>query len=92
MGRKCEMDIKEIESECVDWINLAKNRDRWQALVNAVMKILVPYNGGNFLSTMWFKYDRDYLCVKKSQFVPVIFEPPCSSGTLCLSKRTASRR
>ena len=28
---------------------------------------------------MWFKYDRDYLCVKKSQFVPVIFEPPCSN-------------
>jgi hypothetical protein len=28
-------------------------------------------------STRWFKYDRDYLCVNKSQFVPVIFEPPC---------------
>ena len=30
--------------------------------------------------TRWFKYDRDDLCVNKSQFVPVIFEPPC---TLC---------
>ena len=29
--------------------------------------------------TRWFKYDRDYLCVKKSQFVPVIFEPPCNT-------------
>jgi hypothetical protein len=29
--------------------------------------------------TKWFKYDRDYLCVNKSQFVPVIFEPPCIS-------------
>ena len=29
--------------------------------------------------TRWFKYDRDYLCVNKSQFVPVIFEPPCIS-------------
>jgi hypothetical protein len=28
-------------------------------------------------NTRWFKYDRDYLCVNKSQFVPVIFEPPC---------------
>jgi hypothetical protein len=28
-------------------------------------------------TTRWFKYDRDYLCVNKSQFVPVIFEPPC---------------
>jgi hypothetical protein len=27
--------------------------------------------------TRWFKYDRDRLCVNKSQFVPVIFEPPC---------------
>jgi hypothetical protein len=27
--------------------------------------------------TRWFKYDRDYLCVNKSQFVPVMFEPPC---------------
>jgi hypothetical protein len=30
------------------------------------------------LRTRWFKYDRDYLCVNKSQFVPVIFEPPCT--------------
>jgi hypothetical protein len=29
--------------------------------------------------TRWFKYDRDDLCVNKSQFVPVIFEPPCMS-------------
>jgi hypothetical protein len=29
------------------------------------------------LYTRWFKYDRDDLCVNKSQFVPVIFEPPC---------------
>jgi hypothetical protein len=27
--------------------------------------------------TRWFKYDRDWVCVNKSQFVPVIFEPPC---------------
>jgi hypothetical protein len=33
--------------------------------------------------TRWFKYDRDYLCVNKSQFVPVIFEPPCN--TYCFS-------
>jgi hypothetical protein len=38
-------------------------------------------------STTWFKYDRDYLCVNKSQFVPVIFEPPCK---YCLLKATAS--
>ena len=31
-----------------------------------------------YLFTRWFKYDRDDLCVNKSQFVPVIFEPPCT--------------
>jgi hypothetical protein len=28
--------------------------------------------------TRWFKYDRDWLCVNKSQFFPVILEPPCT--------------
>jgi hypothetical protein len=32
----------------------------------------------HYLCTRWFKYDRDWLCVNKSQFVPVIFEPPCT--------------
>jgi hypothetical protein len=31
-------------------------------------------------NTRWFKYDQDHLCVNKSQFVPVIFEPPCIFG------------
>jgi hypothetical protein len=31
------------------------------------------------ICTRWFKYDRDDLCANKSQFVPVIFEPPCTS-------------
>jgi hypothetical protein len=43
--------------------------------------------------TRWFKYDRDYLCVNKSQFVPVIFEPPCIlfqiHGTSAVSKPAA---
>jgi hypothetical protein len=34
------------------------------------------------IRTRWFKYDRDYLCVNKSQFVPVIFEPPCTLPVL----------
>jgi hypothetical protein len=36
---------------------------------------------GVVFCTRWFKYDRDYLCVNKSQFVPVIFEPPCTLKT-----------
>jgi len=27
---------------CMDWIGLAENRDRWQALVNTVMNLWVP--------------------------------------------------
>jgi len=33
----------------MDWINLARYRERWVALVNAVMNFRVP-NGGNFLT------------------------------------------
>jgi hypothetical protein len=36
-------------------------------------------------TTKWFKYDWDYLCVNKSQFVPVLFEPPCTLNMIILS-------
>jgi hypothetical protein len=32
--------------------------------------------------TRWFKYDRDYLCANNLQFVPVIFEPPCTCNVI----------
>jgi hypothetical protein len=34
-----------------DWIDMAQDRDRWQALVNAVMNLGVPYNADNFLTS-----------------------------------------
>jgi hypothetical protein len=34
-------DFKEVGSGGMDWIELAQNRDRWRALVNAVMNIQV---------------------------------------------------
>jgi hypothetical protein len=36
------MDLQEVEWEGVDWIDMAQDRDRWQALVNAVMNLGVP--------------------------------------------------
>jgi hypothetical protein len=34
----------------VDWIGLAQDKDMRSAVVNAVMNIRVPQNGGNFLT------------------------------------------
>src|SRR5215470_10217895 len=37
-----KMDLREVGWEGVDWIELAQDRDRWRALVNAVMNLWVP--------------------------------------------------
>jgi len=36
------MDLQEVGFEGIDWINVADDRDRWWALVNVVMNLLVP--------------------------------------------------
>jgi hypothetical protein len=37
-----KMDLQEVGCECMDWIDVAQDRERWWALVNAVMNRRVP--------------------------------------------------
>jgi len=32
----------------MNWTDLVQDRNRWRALLNAVMNLRIPYNGGNF--------------------------------------------
>ena len=36
------MDLREAGGGCGDWMELAQDRDKWRALVSAVMKFGVP--------------------------------------------------
>jgi len=37
-----KMDLHEVGCGGMDWIKLAQDRDRWQALMNAVMNLRIP--------------------------------------------------
>jgi len=36
------MDLQEVGYGDMDWIDLAQDRDRWRALVNALMNLCIP--------------------------------------------------
>jgi len=37
-----KMDLQEVTGGCGDWMELAQDRDRWQARVSTVMNLRVP--------------------------------------------------
>jgi hypothetical protein len=37
-----KIDLREIEWDGIDWIDLTQYRDQWRALVNTVMNLRVP--------------------------------------------------
>ena len=52
------VDLQDVGYWGTEWIDLAQDRDRWRALVNAVMYLRVPYNWGEFLDREPVSFSR----------------------------------
>jgi len=44
-----KMNLQEVGRGGMDWIELTEDRERWRAVVNVVMNLLVPFNVRDFL-------------------------------------------
>jgi hypothetical protein len=45
-----KINLREIGWDHIDWIDLAQDRYKWEALVNTVMNPRAPQNFGKFLN------------------------------------------
>jgi hypothetical protein len=50
VDRYIKMDLKETKLGDLHWIHVVKDRDLWQALVNIVKSLRVPYKDRHFLT------------------------------------------
>jgi hypothetical protein len=48
MGENIRMYLQKVGWAGMDWIELAQDKKRWRALVNAVMNLWVSLKVGNF--------------------------------------------
>ena len=61
-----KMDLQEVGRQGMDWIDLAQDRNRWQALVNVLMNFPQKLQGiswlleNQFASQEWSKYLKLY--------------------------------
>jgi hypothetical protein len=46
-----KMDVMKTDLGRMDWIHVAQNGDRWRALVNTVMNLVVTLRAGNVLTS-----------------------------------------
>jgi hypothetical protein len=50
-GDNIKMNLQEMQWRGMNWVNLAQERDRCEALLNAVINLGVSYNAANFLTS-----------------------------------------
>ena len=45
------MDLRDVGKKGKDWIGLVEDTDKWWALVNKVLNLLVPKSKGKFFTS-----------------------------------------